>query len=153
MTSVWSLSPTVWTNAFVDHGSFPLRAAITWLRSSLLTPAVHYVVSWPPSVSWWSYSHSIACCCLLALHLVLCTFFKCASWAIFSVAGIAASLWTNWCLHCSCISTWGEVVEAPVVQLNSDWITPGWGGCGAVTWCCGKGEEDDNEKWKVLRNI
>jgi hypothetical protein len=69
------------------------------------------------------------------------------------VAAIAASRWTNWCLSCSCVSARGALDEAPIVRLDSDWITPGWGVCRTMTCCYGKGEEDDNEQWKVLRNI
>jgi len=92
----------------VDKGlcqdwGFLLGAAINWSRSFLRTPAVHDIVSCPPSTPIWSYSHPIAYCflslLLLALHIVL----KCASWVIFSVATIAASWWTNWCLYCCCV--------------------------------------------------
>jgi hypothetical protein len=57
------------------------------------------------------------------------------------------------CLHCCCAPATGVLDEASVVPLDSDLITPGWGVCGAITCCCGKGEEDDNRKRKVLRNI
>jgi len=154
LTTSWcSISRAVRINAFVDHGGLPLLAAINWSWSSLRTPAVHYIVSWPPSISIWSYSHPIACCCLLLLHPVSRTFFKSASWAIFSVPAMAASRWTNWCLRCSCVSARGALYEGPGVRLDSDCITPGWGVCGAMTCYRGQGEEDDNEKWKVLRNI
>ena len=154
LTTSWcSISCTMRTNAFVDHGGLALRAAINWSRSSLHTPAVHYILSWLPSISIWSYSHPIACCCLLLLHLVLRTIFRCATWAILSVAAIAASWWTNWCLHCSCVPARGALDDAPIVRLDSDCITLGWGHFEAMTCCCGKDEEDDNEKWKVLRNI
>jgi hypothetical protein len=69
------------------------------------------------------------------------------------VAAIAASRCTNWCLGCSCVSARGALDEAPIVWLDSDWITLVRGICGATTCYCGKGEEDNNEKWKVLRNI
>jgi len=151
--SWWSIPPTVRTNAFVDHGSLPLHAVINWLRSSLHTPAVHYIVSWPPSTSIWSYLHPVGCCCLLLWCPALRTVFKFVSLAIFSVAAIAASRWTNWCLHCCCVSARGSLDEAAVVRLGSDWIPPGCGVYGAMTCWCGKGEEDGNEKWKVRRNI
>jgi hypothetical protein len=148
-----SISRTVWTNAFIDDCGLALQAAIISSWSYLCTPAVNYIVSWLPAISILSYSHPIACCCLILRHLVLCTFSKCASWAIFSVAAIAASEWTNWCLRCSCVSARGASDEAPAVRLNWDWIIPGWAVSGAITCCCGKDEEDDNEKWNVLRNI
>jgi len=154
LTTSWCLIPgTVRTNTFIDHRGLPLRAPINWSRSSLLTPAVHYILSWPPSILIWRYSHPIACCCLLLLHPVLRTVFKCASWAIILVAAIAASRWTNWCLSCCCVPARGTSDQVAVVQLDSDCITPGGGVCGAMTCCCGKQEEDDNEKWNVLRNI
>jgi len=153
MTSWCSILRTVQTYAFVDHGDLPLRAAINWSQSSLCTPAIHYIVSWPPSTSRWSYSHPIAYCFLSLQHPVLHTSSKCASLFILSVAAIAASQWTDWCLHCYCVSARGAFDEAPVVRLSSDSIAPGLGVRGAITCSCRKGEEDDNEKWEVLRNI
>jgi hypothetical protein len=44
-TSRCSISRTVQTNALVDHGCFPLRAAILWSRRSQRTPAVCCTVS------------------------------------------------------------------------------------------------------------
>jgi len=152
-TSYCSISRIARTKAFINHAGLPLRVAMNWSRSSLCTPAVHYIVSWPPSISIWSYSHPIVSCCRLLLRPVLHTVCKCASWAIFLVAVIAVSHWTNWCLCCSCVSARGSLDEAPCVWLDSDLITPGWGVCGAMTCYCGKGEEDDSEKWKVLSNI
>jgi hypothetical protein len=64
-------------------------------------------------------------------------FFEWGSRAIFSVAAIDASRCTNWCLRCSSVSARGAVYEELVVWLNSDWITPGWGVCRAMTWYCG----------------
>jgi hypothetical protein len=60
---------------------------------------------------------------------------------------------TYWCLRCCWVSARGSLDEAPVVRLSLEEIPPGCGVCGAMTCCCGKGEEDDNEKWKVLKNI
>jgi len=148
-----SISRTVRTNAFVNNEGLLLLAMINWSRSSLRTPAVHYIVSWPPSTSIWRYSHPIACCFPILLRLALHTIVKCASWAIFSVATIAVLQWTNWCLRCCCVSARGPFDEAPIFRLDLDSITPGWGLCGAMTCCCGNSEEDDNEKWKVLWNI
>jgi len=69
------------------------------------------------------------------------------------VASIAASWWINWCLrHCS-FSAKGTFDQAPVIGLASNSLTLQGGVRGAMTCCCGKGEEDDHEKWKVLRNI
>jgi len=78
-TSRCSISRTLRKNAFVDHGGFPLQAAINLLRSSLRTPAVRYTVNWPPFASIWIYSHPTACCFLFFLLPVLRMIFKCAS--------------------------------------------------------------------------
>jgi len=68
LRSSWcSISRTVRTYASVDHGCFPLRAAINWSRSSLRTPPVRYIVSWPSSASIWIDSDRIACCFLFLL--------------------------------------------------------------------------------------
>jgi hypothetical protein len=68
------------------------------------------------------------------LHTVV----KCGSWDRFSLAAIAASRWTNCCLHGCCVSTDGALDEAPVVWLDPDRIIAGLGVCGAMTWSCGK---------------
>jgi len=153
MTSWCLISWTVWTNAFLDNGGLPLGAAINWSQSSLRTTAVHYIISWPPSTSVWRYSHLNAFYFLLSLGPDVRTMFPCACWAISSGVAIAASLWTNWCLRCCCVWARGALEEAPVIRLNSDSITPGRCVCWAMTCFRGKGEEDDNQKWKVLRNI
>ena len=41
---------------------------INWSRSFLRTPALHYIVSWPPYTSMWSDLHLIACSFLLLLR-------------------------------------------------------------------------------------
>jgi len=68
------------------------------------------------------------------------------SWGIVSVAAIAGSRWTNWCLGCSDVSARGTLDEKHVVRLDSDWNTPGCDVCGAMTCYCGKCVEDDQEK-------
>ena len=139
LTTSWcSITRTVQTNPMLGHDCFPLRAVINWSRSSLRTPAVHYMVSQPPSASIWSCSHPIACCFMLLCCQVFLTVLKCASCVIISVAAIAASRWTIWCLRCSCVSAGGALHEAPVVRLDSDPIAPGCGTCGAMTCCWGK---------------
>ena len=65
MTSWYTILQTVWIKEFVDHGGLPLRAAINCSRSSLRTPAVYYIVSWPPSISIWCYSNLLTCCFVL----------------------------------------------------------------------------------------
>jgi len=136
-TSWYSISRTVRTNALVDHGCFPLQAAMNWSRSSQRTPAVRYTVSWPLSTSLWIDSHPIACCFLLLLLPVLHTILKCGSWLIFSVATIAASRWPHWCLRCCCVPMGGALFEVPVVPLNSAPTAPGCSISGAITCCCG----------------
>jgi len=120
----------------VDHGDLPLQKATNWSRSSLRTPAVRYIVSWPSSTRIWIDSHPIACGFLFFLLPVLRTFFKCVSWVIFSVATIAACQWTNWCLHCCCASPSGALCEAPVVRLDSAPIAHGGSVSGAMACCC-----------------
>ena len=119
----------------------PWRFAVTgsdnWSCSSLRTPAVRYILSWPLSTRIWIDSHPIACCFLFLLLLDLRTFFKCASWVIFLVATIAASRWTNWCLRCCHVSPSGALIEAPVVQLNLAPIAPVGIVSGAMACCCG----------------
>jgi len=137
LTTSWcSISRTVRTNALVDHGDSPLQEAMNWSRSSLRTPAVRHILSWPSSIQIWIDSHPIACCFLFFLLPVLRTFFKCASWVIVSVATIAASRWTNWCLHCCGVSQSGSLCEAPVVRLDSARIAPGGSVSGAMACCC-----------------
>jgi len=109
---------------------------MNWSRSSLRTPAVHYILSWPSSTQIWIDSHPIACCFVFFLLPVLGTFFKGASWVIFSVATIAASRWTNWCRRCYCVLPSGSLCEAPVVRLDSAPITPGGSVSGAMACCC-----------------
>jgi hypothetical protein len=139
MTTSWCvISQTVLRNTCIDHGGLPLQAAINWSGSSLRTPAVHNIVSWPPSTSIWSYPHLIRWGLVLFLHPVLRTILRYLPWAIFSVAAIAVSGWTNWCLHCCCVSARGEVDKAPVVQLESDSIAPGWFVPGGITCCRGE---------------
>ena len=51
-------------------------------QSFLRTPAVHYILSWQPSIWMWRLLQPIACCCLLFLHPVQGLFLKCSSWHI-----------------------------------------------------------------------
>jgi len=49
LTTTWcSISRSVRTNTFAEHGGFPLRVAINWSCSTLSTPAVCYMVIWRP---------------------------------------------------------------------------------------------------------
>jgi hypothetical protein len=61
--------------------------------------------------------------------------------------------WTNWFLLSCWVSARGALDEAPVIRLDSDWISLGWGVCGGTTCSYGKGEEDGNAKWKVRSNL
>ena len=70
------------------------------------------------------------------------------------MAELAASLWTNWCRHFSCIHLCAISDEMPVVLLDYDLVTPHSGVCGYQFSWCGIGEKDDNEKtWEVLMII
>jgi len=153
-TSWWSISQTVQTNAFIDHGGFPLRAAIFSLRRSLRTPAVHYTVNWLPFASIWIYSHPTACRFLFFVLPVLQTIFQCASWIICLVASLAASLRTNWCLRSCCVRRIAVFDEAPANLPVLNLLSHGGGGCVSMMCWCGMGKEDDNErKWEALRTI
>jgi len=153
-TSWYLISRNELINAFVDHGGFPLPAAINSLCSSLRTPAVRYTGNWPPIASIWIHLHPTACCFLSFLLPVLRTIFKCPSWVICLVAALAASRWTNLCL-CSC---WVPRISlfdvAPANLPVFDPLSPGGGGCVSMMCWCGTGEEDNNErKWEALRTI
>jgi len=115
---------------------FQVRAAMNWSHSFLCTPAVWYIVSWPPSTSIWIDSRPIWCCLSFLLLPVLRTIVSSASWVIFSVTTIVPLQWTNWCLRCCCVSPGRALVEAPVVRLDLAPITPGWNVSGAMTCCC-----------------
>lgn len=156
MTSCLLVPRTVQTNTFVDYGGLPLRAAINWWRSSLPTPAVDCIVSRPPSTLIRSYSYLIACSFPILPRLISSTVLQRASWGRFWVAAIAASWWTTLCLHYPCVPARGVFDEAPVVQPDSDSITPGWGVCGAITYCCWKCEEYDKQSgksWAIYRKL
>jgi len=97
---------------------------------------------------------SCLCCFSFMLLLVLRMIFRCVSRVIFLVATLAASQWTNWCLHWCCVPSSDAMYEAHVVSLDSEPLSPVWGVCVAMNCWCGKGEEDDiHKKWEVLRNI
>jgi len=126
----------VWTNALVDPGGLLLWKAMNWSHSSLHTPAVRYILSLLSSTQIWIDKHPIPCCFLVFLFPVLRTFFECASWVMCSVATIAASRWTNWCLRCYCVSPSDALLEVPVVRLDSAPIAPGRSVSGAMACCC-----------------
>jgi len=102
----------------------------------------------------WINSDQITCCIVFLLLPVLWMIFICASWVIFLVAALAASWWTNWCLHSCCVPVSDLFDRAPFDWLDSDPLLPGCGVRVAMIWWCGIGTEDHNEKkWEVLRNI
>jgi len=149
-----SISRTVRTNAFVDHGGFLLRVAMNSLCSPLRTPAVRYTVDWPPIAFIWIHSHPTACCFLFFLLPVFQTIFKCASWVIYLVGALAASRWTNLCLRSCCVSRISALDVAPANPSVFDPLWPGGGGCVSMMCWCGIGEEDHNDrKWEALRTI
>jgi len=153
-TSWCSISRTVWIKAIVDHGGVLFCATRNWSCSFLRIPAVHYSIKWRPYTMIWTYSHPIVCYFLFLLLPVLRTIYKCASWVMFSVATMAASQWTIWCLHWCCVPSSDALDEAPIVSLDSDLLSPVWGAGAAMNCWCGKEEEDGNQKkWEVQRNI
>ena len=80
--------------------------------------------------------------------------FKCATSVMCSVAVLAASQWTNWCLRCCGAPASVTSDAAPINPLGSDPRSPCCGVFVDMICCCGIGEEDDNEKkWEVLRNM
>jgi len=92
LTTLWcSISQTVRTKKVVEHGSFLLRAVMSWSRSSLHSPAVHYTLGWLSATSIWIDSHPIAWCFLFLLLHISCTSLQWVSLVIFSVAIIAES--------------------------------------------------------------
>jgi len=153
LTTSWcSISQTVWTIAFVDHGGFPVRVAMNSLRSSLLTPSVGYKVNWPPFASIRIYSHPTACCFLFLLLPVLRTIITCASWVICLVATLAASRWTKLCQRSCFVPRFSVFDVAPANLPEFDPLSPGRGGCVSTMCWCGIEVEDDNErKWEAQR--
>jgi len=138
--STWLILQTVQTNALVNNGGFPLRAAINWSRRSLGTPAGCYIICWRPCTSIQLHLHPITSCFLFLLHLVLGTIVNCESRVILSGAAFAALRWTKWCLHCGWVSAGGVLDEVPVVLLNSVSLLPCRDLCGAMI--CGSGIEE-----------
>jgi len=136
-SSWWLISRSVRINALVNHGGFPLTAAITWSHSLLRTPAVCYIISGQLSTSIRLYSHPIACCFLFLLLPVSRTILNCASKVILLVAACAGSWCTEWCLRCSWVSVGGVLDDAPIVLPNSDPLAPWWGVSAAMICRCG----------------
>ena len=155
LTTTWCLIlQPMQTNTLVDHGGFPLWAAIYWSGSSLCTPTVCYMVNLLLFTTVCMHSHPVACCFSFLLVPVLWTIIKCASLVIFLVASLAVSWWNNWWL-CSCCGPRSDVLdETPVNRHASDPSPPIWGVCVFIIGWCGIGEEDDyKKKWEVLRTI
>jgi hypothetical protein len=153
LTPSWCLIlRTIRTNAIVEQGGFPLRAAMNLLCIALWTPAERYTVNGPPFASIWIYSHVTACCFLFLVLPVLRTIFKCASWVISLVAKLAAS----WCTNLFLRTCYGPIISvfdvAPANLLVFDPRSPGGGGCVSIMCRCGICKEDDNERqWEGLR--
>jgi len=148
------ISWTVQTNAFVDHGGFPLWASNYWLRGFPSLVAVRITVSRRPFTMTCIYLHPTACLFLFLLLPVRRTIVKCASWVLVLVAVLAASGWTNKHLH-SCGVPMTDVCNvAPGNQLDLNPLSSCLGGCVSKICWCGIWEEDDNKKkWEVLRTI
>ena len=155
MTTSWCwICQTVGTNALVDQGGLPIKPAINLLCSSLRTLAAHYMVNQPPFASIWMYSHPAACCFWFLPLPVWRTIFKFASWVIWLVAALAASLWTNLGPGCCCVPRIEVFDVVPAKLPIFDALSPGGGDCVCMMWWCGLEDEDDNErKWEALRTI
>jgi len=155
LTTSWcSITWAMWTYALVDNGGFLLLAAIHWLCSSLVIAAVHYMAAWWPSTLISINSHPIACCLFFLLLWGIKLIWECASWVIFSMAALAASLWTNWCLGCCGVLLSGVLGELLIGRLDFDPLPACWGVCVAMNCWYGKAEEDHNDKkWEVLRTV
>jgi hypothetical protein len=91
-TSWCSISQTVRTNAFIDHGGFLIRAMINWSHISWLAPAVWYIVNWWPLTTGWIYSQPSVYYFWFVLLPVLWTISESASWVIYFVAALGALL-------------------------------------------------------------
>jgi len=112
LTESWCfISRTLRTNALVDHGDFPLRAAVNWPQSSLHTPAVHYIISRRPSTSAQINVYLITCCFIFLLLTVYRTTFKCASRS-----------YLQW-LHLPRCGGPTGVCVAPMAQWVVQWMT------------------------------
>jgi len=149
-----SISQTVWTNALVNSGGFPVHSTIDCSHSSLRTHAVRYTTKWWPFTTVWIYSHPTACCFFYVLLPVLLTSFKCAFWVIVLVAALVVLRCTNWWLRSCCVPMSDVFDEAHANWFDLDQLSPVWVGCVSMICWSGIGEEDDNEKkWEVLRVI
>jgi len=135
-TSRCSILRTVRRNALVDHGGFPLQAAINWSRSSSRSPAECDINYWRPCTSTRLHLHPIACCFLFFLIVVLRTILNCACSVRFLVAAFAASRWAKWCRRCSWVSAGCVSDETAVVLLDSVPLSPCCGARGAMIHCC-----------------
>jgi len=144
-TGSW-FSQTEKPNAIVDYWGFPLGATIHWSHSSLCIPTVHFIVNSRQTTSIWIYLHSITCCFLYLLPVVVQTIFKCESWDILVVAALAASWWTNWCLLCCWVPPSAVIEEASIISLDLDLLSADWGVHVGMIRCCGIGEEDNNKE-------
>jgi len=153
-TSWYPISLTVRTYACVAQWGFPLLAARMWSRNSLRAPAVCQTINWWLCPTTCIYIHLTACCCWFLLLPVLRRIFNFGSWVIYLVASSAASWWTIRCLHSCCVPMSEIIHESPTNRHDFDPLAAGCGGCVSLTSWCGIGEEDDNEeKWEVLRTI
>jgi hypothetical protein len=108
-----SASRTVRIYSSLDTTSFPLQASINWSCRSQRTAAVCYTVNRRSFPTVWLFSHLTIWCFLFVLLPVLQMIFKCASWAIFLGASLAASQWTNCCVHSWCVPISDILDEAP----------------------------------------
>jgi hypothetical protein len=153
LTTSWCLiSRTGWTTGFVDHGGFPILAAIHWFHRSLRTPAESYTVNWRLFASIRIYSHPTACCFFWLLFPVMRLICKCACSVICLVASLAVSqlikLWLRYC----CILRISVSDVAPANLPVFDPLGPGGGGClSSMSWWKIWEYDHKERNWDALR--
>jgi len=164
-TSTCLISRTARMNALVDHGGFPLWVPLNLSHSSLPTPAVCYIISWPRCTSIRQHLHLIACCFIFLLLPVLRTIFNYVSRVISLVGAFAASRWTKWILHFVGSQQEAYWMKWPSFcsilshsHLAAALVEPWFAAAEMKRWWqwnkVGGPEEEDNEKkWEVLQNI
>jgi len=114
---------TVWTNSLVDNEGFPSWKVNNSSGSALSRSAEHYISTWWPSTSAWMGLYPIACGFWLLRFSVLRSVERSVSRVISSVAASAEWQWTDWCLHCCCVTVGGEMDGGHVAQFDLDPLT------------------------------
>jgi len=154
LTISWSsISRTLCTHGLVDHGCFLLWAAIYWSGSSLGMTAERDQVCWNLLTSIRICSQCIVCCIDSCCRRFSGWCYTVDLGIISSLAALAALRSTNLCLQYCCVPVCAASDKMPVGGHDSDPLCTCWGVFVAMIYCCGKEEEDDNEKiWEFIRN-